>query len=128
MTDKIILLVDDERSILNLIKEMLKDQFEKILVAENGREALEIISTHPQIFCVICDIQMPEMGGIETIKHVRELGHDTPFIFFTGFGDSKIRREASKHGAIDLITKPNIAPLLDAVLSLRDKEDIQGAI
>lgn len=124
MYGKTLLIIDDEPSILYLVEEMLRDWFENVLTAGDGLTALDIISNDPTISCVICDIQMPVMGGIETIKNARERGHNVPFIFYTGFGDRKTRAEAQNYGAMDFLEKPYIDPLINAVAKIIHKQDL----
>jgi FixJ family two-component response regulator len=56
--------------------------------------------------CVIADVQMPGMSGVELQAHLRTQGYRVPFIFFTAFPDEKIRARALRGGAICYLTKP----------------------
>ena len=56
--------------------------------------------------CVIADVQMPGMSGVELQAHLRSQGSRVPFIFFTAFPDEKIRAQALAAGAICYLTKP----------------------
>ena len=56
--------------------------------------------------CVIADVQMPGMSGVELQAHLRTKGYRVPFIFFTAFPDEKIRVQAFAAGAICYLTKP----------------------
>ena len=56
--------------------------------------------------CVIADVQMPGMSGVELQAHLRTQGYRVPFIFFTAFPDEKIRARALADGAICYLTKP----------------------
>jgi FixJ family two-component response regulator len=56
--------------------------------------------------CVIADVQMPGMSGVELQAHLRNQGYRVPFIFFTAFPDEKIRAQALGAGAICYLTKP----------------------
>ncbi len=58
------------------------------------------------ISCVIADVQMPGMSGVELQDHLRTQGYRVPFIFFTAFPDEKIRAQALAAGAICYLTKP----------------------
>ncbi|OKO88323.1 chemotaxis protein CheY [Bradyrhizobium sp. NAS80.1] len=56
--------------------------------------------------CVITDVQMAVMSGIDLLMHMRDLGHLTPFIFMTAFPDDAVRDRALKAGAICFLAKP----------------------
>jgi FixJ family two-component response regulator len=62
--------------------------------------------------CVIADVQMPAMSGLDLLTHVRALGHKAPFIFITAFPDDGIRARALKAGAICFLAKPFAGPVL----------------
>ena len=112
---KTILIVDDEELILENLEALLKDQADNIYTALNGELALEILKRE-QIHCVISDIKMPVMDGIELIKQARGAGFEIPFIFFTAHGNSNLMMEAVKYGAFDFIDKPNFNNLEETVL------------
>jgi FixJ family two-component response regulator len=59
-----------------------------------------------ELSCVIVDVQMPGMNGVELQAHLRTQGYRVPFIFFTAFPDEKIRAQALAAGAICYLTKP----------------------
>jgi FixJ family two-component response regulator len=56
--------------------------------------------------CVIADVQMPGMSGVELQAHLLTQGYRVPFIFFTAFPDERIRAQALRAGAICYLTKP----------------------
>ena len=59
-----------------------------------------------EISCVIADVQMPGINGVELQAHLRSEGSDLPFIFFTAFPDDRMRARALRDGAICYLTKP----------------------
>ena len=64
-------------------------------------------SVHPgDSSCVVADVQMPGMSGLDLLKHVRTRGNDVPFIFITAFPDESVRARALKVGAICFLAKP----------------------
>lgn len=109
-----LLIIDDEVLIVTNLKITLEDQADKIFVAYNGLEALEILKTN-EIHCIICDINMPKMNGVEFIKRIREDKIDIPLIFYTGHGNQELMMEAAKYGAFDFLDKPNLEGLEDVV-------------
>jgi FixJ family two-component response regulator len=62
--------------------------------------------------CVVADVQMPGMSGLDLLAHVRVLGSDTPFVFITAFPEESVRARALKAGAICFLAKPFTGPVL----------------
>lgn len=110
-----LLVVDDEVHIVKITELALKDKIENILTANNGKEALDIV-TSQEVHCILSDIKMPIMDGIQFIKEVRGRGNKVPFIFYTGFGSDQLMLEALKYGAFDFIDKPEMENLEETVL------------
>lgn len=102
-----ILLVDDERDILEFLEyNLLKEGF-KIYTAENGKEAIEVAKKHqPEL--IVLDVMMPEMDGVETCKKLRELSSfkDTLIVFLTARSADEFEIEGFDVGADDYISKP----------------------
>ena len=99
-----ILVIDDERSIRNTLREIL--EYEKFDVddASDGIEGLKLINTG-KYDAILCDIKMPKMDGIEVLDQVLKLS-DTPIIMISGHGTIDTAVEAIKKGAYDYISKP----------------------
>lgn len=83
---KTILLVDDEPGLLELLKEGLEDFSFFVFCASNGQEALEILKNHT-VNCLITDIKMPVMNGIELITKIRVKHPEMPVFFITAYQD-----------------------------------------
>ena len=62
--------------------------------------------------CVIADVQMPGMSGLDLLTHMRAQGYTVPFIFITAFPDDSVRARALKAGAIGFLAKPFAGPVL----------------
>lgn len=62
--------------------------------------------------CVIADVQMPGMSGLDLLSHVRAQGYTLPFIFITAFPDDSVRARALNAGAIGFLAKPFAGPIL----------------
>ena len=102
-----ILLVDDEESNLKLLETMLLPQGYKVLTANNGKSALDLLKTE-DAQVVLLDIMMPGMTGFEVLKLIREnkeLGA-LPVIVLTSLGDKENRIKGLQLGADDYISKP----------------------
>ena len=100
-----ILIVDDEKEILKHLKRYFCNFAEKVFTAEDGQEALDIL-LREDVHCVVSDIKMPRMSGIELIKEVRKKDMKIPFIFLTGHGSDSLMKEAINYAAFDFIDKP----------------------
>lgn len=100
-----ILVIDDERSIRNTLKEIL--EFEKFTVdlAEDGPGGLKKL-TENQYDVALCDIKMPQMDGMELLQKAQEAGIETPVVMISGHGNIETAVEAIKLGAYDFIEKP----------------------
>ena len=100
-----ILVIDDERSIRNSLKEVLEYENHKVDLAIDGLEALDMFSTN--IYDIIlCDIKMPKMDGIEVLEKIHEIAPDASVIMISGHGNIDTAVEAIKKGAFDFIEKP----------------------
>ena len=102
---KKILIIDDERSIRATLKEIL--EFEKYLVetAQDGIEGYKM-SEEKNFDLIICDIKMPKIDGIETLKKIVENNILSPVIMISGHGDIETAVQTLKIGAFDYIEKP----------------------
>jgi DNA-binding NtrC family response regulator len=109
-----LLIVDDEPLLVKRLKLNLEEYAEKIFTAENGLDAMHILSRE-EIHCVICDINMPKMNGVEVIKAIRAQNNNVPFIFYTGHGSQQLMLEAAKYGAFDFLDKPNLDCLEEVI-------------
>jgi FixJ family two-component response regulator len=76
--------------------------------------------------CVIADVQMPGMSGVELQGHLLTQGNHVPFIFFTAFPDERVRAQALRAGAICYLTKPFDADSLIQVLQAALKKHDGG--
>jgi DNA-binding NtrC family response regulator len=110
-----LLVVDDEKMIVEHVALLLEDNADNIFTAYNGIEALEVLDKEV-VHCVICDINMPKMNGVELIKEIRKKNNQIPFIFYTAHGNEKLMLEAVKYGAFDFLNKPNLEGLEEVVI------------
>ncbi|MGO9376555.1 MAG: response regulator, partial [Syntrophobacteraceae bacterium] len=100
-----ILVVDDERVIREGCRRLLAPEGYEVLTAENGKEALDLLSTQsPDL--ILCDLVMPVMGALEVLEEVRVNYPDLPLIIITGHGTVANAVEAMQKGAYDFVTKP----------------------
>lgn len=116
-----ILVIDDERSIRNSMKDILQYEGHEVVLAENGMEGLvSVKSEKPDI--VFCDIKMPKMEGIEVLERIKEFSADTPVIMISGHGTIDTAIEAIRKGAYDFIEKPlDLNRILSTIKNATDK-------
>ena len=109
-SNPIIRIVDDEAVVRKALKFLLESEGWTVEAYEKGSEFL--IEDRPSLIgCLILDVAMPEMNGLELYRRLRERNYEVPVIFLTGHGDVDMA-----DGAIDFIQKPiNEERLLSAV-------------
>ena len=100
-----ILVVDDEESIREFLDIMLRKEGYEVTLAEDGAKAIDTLKKK-SFDLVISDMQMPQVTGMELLKHVRDGYPDLLFMMITAFGTTETAVEAMKLGAYDYITKP----------------------
>lgn len=100
-----ILLVDDEKNLLEFLNIMLTQEGYNVTVACGGKEAIDVLHKN-EFDVVITDIKMPRVNGLEVLKFVKENSPDTMVIMITAFASHETAVEAMKSGAYDYITKP----------------------
>ena len=100
-----ILIIDDERSIRNSLKEILADEGYDVEVAENGAQGCEMAEKE-KYSVIFCDIKMPQMDGMEVLDKFAQMGIDSAVIMISGHGDIDTAVECIKKGAFDFIQKP----------------------
>jgi DNA-binding NtrC family response regulator len=100
-----ILLADDETTILRTLGDALSDAGYDVIPAPTGDEAAKILDDRP-VDCLITDIKMPGIGGIELLQRAKQLYPDIYVIVITGHGSVESAVEAMKAGATEYVTKP----------------------
>ena len=104
---KKILVIDDDSAVMALTTKTLESRGFRTLTAENGVVGLEMAKKHlPDL--IICDIQMPQLNGYETLAALRQdpTTAAIPFVFLTGLAERKQFRQGMGLGADDYLTKP----------------------
>ena len=119
-----ILVIDDEKSIRNTLKDILEYENHTVELATNGPEGLELFENKP-IDVVLCDIKMPEMDGIEVLEKLIEKSSEIPVIMISGHGNIDTAVDAIKKGAYDFIEKPlDLNRLLVTIRNAMEKSDL----
>jgi DNA-binding NtrC family response regulator len=100
-----LLIVDDEQSIRQTLRDILEYENFEVEEAADGKEGLQKILNN-EYDVVILDIKMPKMDGMEVMEEVSKVGVDVPIIMLSGHGNIDTAVEAVKKGAYDYISKP----------------------
>jgi len=100
-----VLVVDDEEDIVEVIQDRLEAYGFTVATAGNGLEALKKLSME-KFDGIFLDIKMPEMGGIDTLEHIRKKGLKIPVIIITASSTKDTAMEAMAKGANDFVLKP----------------------
>ncbi len=105
MTDFLVHVVDDDDAVRDALLELLDSVEIDAVGFESGNSFLRAFTTD-MAGCLVLDIRMPGMSGLELQKKLETLGSTLPIIFITGHGDVPMAVEAIKRGAIEFIQKP----------------------
>ena len=102
-----ILIVDDERFNINVLNNLLKNDY-KIMAAVNGKQALKAVRSDNPPNLILLDIMMPEMDGYEVCRQLKAdpATKNIPVIFVTAMGQTEEETKGLELGAVDYITKP----------------------
>ncbi len=126
-----ILLVDDEVHVLEMLRELLLDDYETLLAA-SGPESLELVRQHKDIAVVVMDIKMAGMDGISAAREIRKMEPELPVIFHTGYpGDFDEDEINDKERPFDYVQKGDPVSKLtrsirNAVESFNLKRNVYG--
>jgi CheY-like chemotaxis protein len=108
LTHKQVLLVDDDMRNIFALVSVLEDREMKVLIAQNGKEALNLLEQHSNIDMVLMDIMMPEMDGYEAMRQIRSQNRFSklPIIALTAKAMKGDKIKCIDAGASDYIAKP----------------------
>ena len=102
---KVIAIVDDDESVLNALQDLIEADGLTARCFGSAEEFLES-GLQCKAACLITDIRMPGMSGLELQAKLKADGCKTPIIFITAHGDEKVRIRAMRAGAVEFLTKP----------------------
>jgi two-component system, NtrC family, response regulator PilR len=100
-----ILVVDDERSMREMLAILLKREGHEVSVAENGRAAIELLDQRP-FDLVVSDARMPDLDGLEVLRHARSINPTVIAIMVTAYGSPDLLRGVAQLGVNDYVEKP----------------------
>jgi len=108
-----VLIVDDEDSTRNLCRDVVADSGLRARTASTTEQALDSLEQYP-VEIVITDLRVPQLGGIELLRRIKEMYPQTAVIVLTQYGTIESAVEATRMGAADYVTKPFHVPELRA--------------
>jgi PAS domain S-box-containing protein len=101
-----ILVIDDEEIVRRAGKSTLEHYGYTVILAENGRDGLELLAKTDAVTLVVLDMTMPVMSGEETLKHLRVIRPDLPVILSSGYNDVEATRTLTGKGLVGFVQKP----------------------
>lgn len=115
-----VLIVEDEPNLAHLMAKILKENKTNAIVRRSGRDALRYLEiSRTPLDILILDLRLPDMNGLEVLKHCRSLGNQSPglrIMVVSAFGSPEVKEEALRLGADAFFDKPiQIRTLLDFV-------------
>jgi len=113
---KNIVVVEDSSFLINIIESSLKDTGAEVTKFSNGKTALEFIESTDRgdIFCIVSDIEMPQMDGLTLTKKIKEK-YKIPVILFSSLISDDLRHRGESVGADAQISKPEIGQLIETI-------------
>ena len=102
---KLIVIVDDDESMQDSLQDLIESAGLEARCFGSAEEFLEY-GLHRQAACLITDIRMPKMSGLELQSRLKEEECGVPIIFITAHGDARMRIRAMREGAVEFLAKP----------------------
>jgi DNA-binding NtrC family response regulator len=100
-----VLVIDDDKNQRNMLAFALRDRGYQIVAAESGERAIQEAESG-RFDLAICDIMMPGLGGVETLKRLRELQPGLQVVMATGYATAETALKSMKLGAVNYLAKP----------------------
>lgn len=102
---KKILLIEDEPNVVSFIKKGLEEENFEVSVVFDGLSALQLVRQN-SFDCILLDIMLPDINGLEVCKQIRQFGNQTPILFLTALGTAENVALGLNNGADDYLVKP----------------------
>jgi FixJ family two-component response regulator len=110
-TRSVISIIDDDASVRAATNNLLSSHGYIVHTFASAEEFLQSAELNESV-CVIADVQMPVMSGLDLLTHMRAQGYAAPFIFITAFPEENVRARALKAGVVCFLAKPFAGPVL----------------
>jgi len=129
-----VLIVDDEQLFLKTLLEGLKNRREMkgidILTAFNGKMAMDVLQSNPDVDLVLTDLRMPEVDGFQLISHITKNYPNTPIIVMTAYGSRDLEKTIEEKGIFHYIEKPidfdELVQKVSSRLSAKQRGTLKG--
>lgn len=102
---KTIVVIDDEKNVCGLLKQVFEAEGYKVMAINDPEEGVNLVKKEKPD-CVLLDVKMPKMSGVDVLMEIREVNKKVGIIMITGYGNLENALECMKLGAFDYITKP----------------------
>jgi DNA-binding NtrC family response regulator len=123
-----VLVVDDEKSILQLLREALTHWGYQVVTAQSGQEALEALKTG-EFQVAMTDIRMPDMSGLDVLREIKKVDESIEVVVMTGYPAISTAVEALKEGAYDYLSKPLILDELHHLMQrMMERRFLRGEV
>jgi FixJ family two-component response regulator len=99
-------IVDDDPSVVIALRRLLHSWGMQVRTFASGEDFLVALSRSQEVDCLVIDIQMPGMNGLEVQKHMNQIGLDVPVIFITAHEEEGVEEHALRAGAVGFLQKP----------------------
>jgi FixJ family two-component response regulator len=104
-TSKVVVVIDDNELMRDSLCDLVESAGIEVRCFGSAQEFLES-DLHTKVACLIVDVRMPRMSGLELQARLKEERYNVPIIFITAYDDAEIRAQAMKDGAVEFLAKP----------------------
>lgn len=104
-TSKVVVIIDDNELMRDSLCDLVESAGIEVRCFGSAQEFLES-DLHTKVACLIVDVRMPRMSGLELQARLKEERCNVPIIFITAYDDPEIRAQAMKDGAVEFLAKP----------------------
>ncbi|HEX2930995.1 MAG TPA: response regulator [Candidatus Binatia bacterium] len=124
-----IVIIDDDESVCRAIKRLVRSLGMEADTFPSGQQFVELIEAMPSfaVDCIVLDVQMPGMNGLEVQERLKKIGRQYPIIFITAHDEANVRERALAAGALAFVRKPFNDELLIKTLRAALERDAVGS-
>lgn len=111
-----ILIIEDDLETLELMVETFESEFSSIYGVTDGHEAIKVFKNN-KIDVIICDINLPNLNGLDVINEIRKISYSVPIIIISAYSDSETLLKASNSNIQGYITKPITSDKVENIIN-----------